>query len=727
MELTSLEQSLEGENLGTVFKQCVSANQDSPALSWLTNVGKGKKPSLEEISYKELWNRVVVLAHALVSSTQQGDRVLLLGGNSPQWVIAELAVFMAGLALVPPFPIMTAEEIQHQVRHSKAVIAIVENQGQLDKLGALARTSLRQVITMLPTEPKNLVVGWDEFCEPFAGRVELPDRSRTLDLKTDSLHFYTESEFGFPVPVVHTHGSLLANIRYMQDTGICSAKDRVVEVLYFAHIYPLLIGLLALFSGATLVIPGAASNSARRDVRAMVQCLKYGRGDIAAIVPYFLHTSRLEIEKELFTPLPERVARLSPETPSHWLFWTGPWNLLVSYCKDMRSLMKEHGKFDGHLRFFRKFMLSEAVWSAKSFYRNDLALIGTKLPACFQGTSVPLALDRLEGWKLSYARAIFLLTKRVRSLALASVWGQSMRTIISGGSKLKHPNLEFFEALGLSILEGYGSSQSGIVSVQVRGSRLPAPEQIPETVGPPLGPEIEIRLATGTSEILIASPTLFNRYEGYPDLTARDLVFIGPKRFYRTADIGRLMPTADLRIIGHLDTRFRMYNSLGGEKVFPAIIESKIEECPIVQKAFVWGQDVPFNVAIVFVDQEKLAEQLRSEGRDILLRKLNGSNKTLDTGVKAYVSESLDQFIRKSVNPKLSGPAKVRSAIVADRSLFDYPDLLTIKAPDEVDQNPLVPGDESNPPIELSWSINHELVVQAFYAELKECYGDLLI
>src|SRR5439155_26911873 len=118
--------------LNELFFDAVLRFNRSDALQ--VKVGGSYKP----ISHKELEIRVRRAAIGLAKlGAQPGDRVALLSENRPEWAIADFACLTAGLADVPIYPTLPADQIGYILRDSGAIGIFVSTPAQAEKIAEL--------------------------------------------------------------------------------------------------------------------------------------------------------------------------------------------------------------------------------------------------------------------------------------------------------------------------------------------------------------------------------------------------------------------------------------------------------------------------------------------------------------------------------------------------------------------------------------------------------------
>jgi long-chain acyl-CoA synthetase len=172
--------------------------------------------------------------------------------------------------------------------------------------------------------------------------------------------------------------------------------------------------------------------------------------------------------------------------------------------------------------------------------------------------------------------------------------GGRLRFGISGGAPLAREIAEFFHALDVLILEGYGLTECTTACSVNRIGRIRF-----GTVGPPL-PGFDVRIADD-GEVVLQSPTVFAGY--YKDEAATREV-LGDDGWLRTGDIGELDADGFLRIT---DRKKDILITAGGKNVAPQNLENALKSAPIVSQALVLGDRRPFVAALLTVDPELAA------------------------------------------------------------------------------------------------------------------------
>lgn len=169
--------------------------------------------------------------------------------------------------------------------------------------------------------------------------------------------------------------------------------------------------------------------------------------------------------------------------------------------------------------------------------------------------------------------------------------GGRIRYFVSGSAPLAPEIAEFFDRAGITILEGYGLTESSA------GTFLNRPGMVRiGTVGPPI-PGMEVKIAED-GEVLLSGPGVMRGYHNRPDATAETLV----DGWLHTGDIGELDDAGRLKIT---DRKKELIKTSGGKYVAPTRIESMINAAsPYISNVIVHGDRRKYCVALVTLDPD---------------------------------------------------------------------------------------------------------------------------
>jgi long-chain acyl-CoA synthetase len=185
---------------------------------------------------------------------------------------------------------------------------------------------------------------------------------------------------------------------------------------------------------------------------------------------------------------------------------------------------------------------------------------------------------------------------------LRAAVGGRVRYAVSGGAPLGDRLGHFFRGAGLTVLEGYGLTETSAAATVNKPGRNKI-----GTVGMPL-PGVTVRIADD-GEILISGPNIFSGYWQNPDATADVLDGDG---WLHSGDIGDLDEEGFLRVTGR---KKELIVTAGGKNVAPAVLEDRIRAHPLVSQCMVVGDGRPFIGCLVTLDTDALGFWKERHGR----------------------------------------------------------------------------------------------------------------
>ncbi|HEX4214854.1 MAG TPA: long-chain fatty acid--CoA ligase [Candidatus Dormibacteraeota bacterium] len=258
--------------------------------------------------------------------------------------------------------------------------------------------------------------------------------------------------------------------------------------------------------------------------------------------------------------------------------------------------------------------------------------------------------------------------------------GGRLRFFLTGGAPISPDIEEFFWALGVSILQGWGMTEtsSGATSNTLAHHRY-------GTVGRPLG-GVELRL-DADGEILVKSPGNMLGYFHDLESTAATL----EDGWVRTGDVGEIDGDGYLRIT---DRKKDLIKTAGGKYVAPQAVESELQQDPLIERAIVIGDLRPYVTALVVPDWEAVRHELGIDGdetdmaadgrvRAALQSRIDRANGTLGQWetVKRFAVLAHDL---QEENGELTPTLKVKRRVVQERyetvinDLYDAPREATV-------------------------------------------------
>ena len=408
-----------------------------------------RRPSGEQTqtTYRELRDKAHRAALLLATrNIKPGDRVLLIGENSPDWVLGYFAILAAGAVAVPLDHLISAEELAPICKIAEPAAAL-RSSAVHKRLGA----------SIADLNPKIIELDMAELGRPFILRGEAKTPPAQHERKALASLVFTSGTTGAPKGVMLTHGNFAAEIAMLSRVFVLGADDVVLSVLPLHHTFEFTCGmLLPIASGATIVYP------LEIDAKTLSRTLADVRPTALIGVP---------------------------------AVWEAVHRRIVDEVEGRGPFV--HAAFDNLRDLNRR-------------------------------------LDANSG--LNFGSIVF---RQVHSAL-----GGGLRLAVSGGSALPHRVADFFNDIGIPLLEGYGLTEAAPVLAVAR----PDETLLVGSVGRPLsGVEIKLEPAgESIGEIVAHGPNVMTGY--YRNEAATHEVL--KDGWLHTGDLGRFDDDGRLYVVG---------------------------------------------------------------------------------------------------------------------------------------------------------------------------------
>jgi len=198
-------------------------------------------------------------------------------------------------------------------------------------------------------------------------------------------------------------------------------------------------------------------------------------------------------------------------------------------------------------------------------------------------------LQRLPQNKLSCLLQIPFLNNFIKKRLKKKIGFSRIQFAISGAAPINKEILEWYQALGISIIECYGMTENLTYS----HGNLESPNYF-GTVGKPY-PEVEVQLASD-GEILVKSPCNFKGYYKDPERTLNEL----QGSFFKTGDLGVTDEQGRLTILGRKKDIFK---TTKGKFISPKSIEGRYLKSHLIKQVCVVGNGLPGPLALVVLEE----------------------------------------------------------------------------------------------------------------------------
>ena len=273
---------------------------------------------------------------------------------------------------------------------------------------------------------------------------------------------------------------------------------------------------------------------------------------------------------------------------------------------------------------------------------------------------------------------------------LRAAMGGQVRFAVSGGAPLGDRLGHFYRAIGLTVLEGYGLTETTAPATIGRPSNVKIGK-----VGYAL-PGTSVRIADD-GEVLLGGYNLLRGYWRNPEATA-DAIRDG---WFHTGDIGELDADGFLAITGR---KKELLVTAGGKNVAPAPMEDPLRANPLIGQAVVIGDQRPFIAALISLDSEMLPIWLANNGGDKNLSVAEAAKSPL---VLAEVQKAVD-----AVNATVSKAESIRKFSIIQTELTEEsghltPSLKIKRAQVLKDFSPVVDEIYGTGPTTVEAAVNH--------------------
>ena len=216
------------------------------------------------------------------------------------------------------------------------------------------------------------------------------------------------------------------------------------------------------------------------------------------------------------------------------------------------------------------------------------------------------------------------LADRLVLAKIRALFGGELRLAMTGAAPIARDILEFLDACGVIVLEGYGMSETCAAATL---NTLDAVRF--GTVGQPL-PGTELAIA-GDGEILMRGPHVFTGY--YRDPEATDATFTDG--WLRSGDLGEVDEHGFVRITGR---KKDLIITSSGKNIAPANIEAALRESRWISQAVVYGDNRPYLVALITLDPEEVPALAAKVGCEPDIATMTGH-----PGVRAEIQAAVDE------------------------------------------------------------------------------------
>lgn len=549
-------------NEKTVVQRYLTACQNYPQLP-IQIYREGKE--VRTVTYADSLARTARVAAALKSlGIGPGEKVTVYSDNRPEWLIFNFALLGIGGADVPRGTDTSFEELNYIIGHSESTWAVFETKSLAEKFfAAFPENSLKGIILFSGNEkaesvpvpqylfPDLLEKGKTVYSDPVSFFEDEVSKAESDDL---ACIIYTSGTTGRPKGVMLPHRSFIFQLeRIYTDFIPCCPGHKDLCVLPVWHAFERTCEYIVATCGAALI---------------------YGKPIGPAILK-----DLAEFRPQWFGSVPR--------------IWEGVYKGIYKNVKEGGAVKQAvFGFFVSVSTEFKRFqhiLKGEYAWLKRPNRFADILISFFPL--------ICLAPFHYLGDCLVFS-------------AIRKKLGGSMIACVSGGGSLPPYIDRFFMAAGITLLEGYGLTETGpVLAVRklthqipgVVGEFLPDIEyKVVDEAGHPLPPGMKGRL-------LVKSPQVMDGYYKDPEKTEMVL----KDGWFDTEDLVIVTYNKALKIIGRAKETIVLS---GGENVEPKPIEDALSESPYIESVMLVGQDRRYLGALIVPAFDMLNEFAREHG-----------------------------------------------------------------------------------------------------------------
>lgn len=522
------------QNLAALFERSAAQRPGMAAVHALRQDGEVRETLAGIQRTARSWAKGL-----MALGVHKGATVAIVAETRVEWLIADIAIAMAGAVSVPVDPVVPRQDAAAMLADCAAEVVFVAGPFEVERClaskrepGVVVRRLLvferetrrdradragrrRLSLAELVAHDDPMVVAVDDLATMGKAITDAALDGRTAStLATDlATLVYTAGTTGAPKGVELTHGALVHQVGALARALAVQPTDRVLLGLPLAFAFARIVAWVGLSQGIELLLPSRGL---------------FGVEDLRRLQPTIV-----------------------PAVPRQ----------LEVLATQLKLGVHGHGRLR---RRVVEWAVSVGVESSQLRHQggHPTGLLGLRDQAATQ-----------------------LVLRQFPTLL-----GGRVRALISGGAPLPQELAEWYHAVGLELLEGYGLTECSACAT------LNRPQQAKlGTVGKALD-GVELRI-DDDGEILVRGPNVMRGYHNKPEASASVLDAEG---WLHTGDIGELSADGHLRVT---DRKKDVIFTGAGKAIAPGTIEAHLESSGAIATALVYGEGRPWLSALVVLDE----------------------------------------------------------------------------------------------------------------------------
>jgi len=486
---------------------------------------------LKSMTFLEYKNKIEILAlglnhHKVLSS----EKIAILSQTCKDWHLLDMAIMLSRGCVVPIYPSYISKEISYILNHSDASMVIVENEKLAEKLIPILKnlTKIKLIISIHDLSK--------ELTEKIQSKIEITSLKEIYKIGLEKIK--SNPDFlNHQIQAIEPND--LASIIYTSGTT-GEPKGAVVTQFGFA-------------SMLNNVDKGVKEAFDAKDRSLVFLPLSHVLGRCDSLLPLIFGWQAVYAES--FDKLKDNMQIVRP-------------TIMLSVPRIFEKIYSSILNKVNSGSIVEKQTFKWASMAAESYFKKidqDLS------PNAFEIFQYQMA------YKLVFSK-------------IYQLFGGKVRYLVSGGAPLSTQIIKLFRHAGLTILEGYGLTET-IAPCCLN----PLTKQIPGTAGKPIG-DVQIKFAED-GEILVKSDSLMVGYYKNEEATKETLI----DGWLYTGDVGELTPEGYLKIT---DRKKDIIITSSGKNIAPQKIENLARSQPHISHLVVIGDKKNYLTALVGIDKE---------------------------------------------------------------------------------------------------------------------------
>lgn len=547
----------------TIPKMIKKTSEDFPEV--IAQYKRQKNGEIETYLYRDMFQLGLDFGAALLSlGIKRQEKIGLISDNRPEWLQADLGIMSIGAVDVPRGCDATLIDLEKILSITEARFVIAENSSQANKILSIKEKlpAVEAIITLDAEVKEDVVKSCEEnkiklYNFPELIKVGQKWRIENKNVVEEELEkgtgdelatiIFTSGTTGTPKGVMLSHGNFLAQLDEIPERIFLNPGDKALSVLPVWHVFEREVEYVIIIQAGSLVYSKPVGSILLADMKT-------------------------------FNP------HLMPAVPRVFE---------AVYDGITKKMRKTGGIVLKMFNFFVSWAVIQKRMSRKMFKQN----------ACFTSYKQPLWIALfIIPWTLMwplYWLGDLLVFRKVKEML-----GTNFRGGIAGGGAWPKRIDEFFWAIGVEVVEGYGLTETAPI-VAVR----PMAQPIFRTIGSAIR-GIQVRVVDKEDGFVLGrckegilqvkGPTVMKGYYKNPEMTAK---VINDEGWLDTGDLAILTIHDEIQIKGRIKDTIVLR---GGENLEPVPIEGKLAESRYVKQAVVLGQDKRYLAALILVDEEEI-------------------------------------------------------------------------------------------------------------------------